>query len=834
MPPPGEVAVLPPDLRPSYRPMVIVLVGVVTGIIADGLLAIPLIAWWTLAGAAWFVWLTCWKCSWERAGSCILLVAIAAAGGAWHQLHWQVFAEDELARFAVPGAEPVCLEAVALKSAERLPAPEFSPLRTIPSGDRSRLEVRVTSLRDGAQWRPCSGITTLLAEGHLLGINRGDRVRIFGRLAANTPGLNPGQFDFGQHYRAERKLCVVRSNYPAAIERLQSSPQWQPARVLEMIRGEGMAILQRHLQPEQMPLAAALLLGQRSELDREQTDQFVTTGTIHLLVVSGMHVGMLTTMLMAIAWISGLSLRTRTLLVLGLVVLYCLVTGARPPVVRATVVVLLVLSAMRSGHRISGASALATAAIVVLLLNPCDLFRTGPQLSFLAVGTLIAMAGVWRRRDERDALARLVAKTRPWPVRAFRFIASWYWRLTLVSAAIWLVALPLVMARFHLCSPVAVILGPLLWVPLFAALGSGFALLLVGWISPAVGDLFGACCEFSIEAIASAVEWGHFAPMSHFWVPGPAEWWVIVFYSGLILAVAVPRDYWPLRWRFAALALWIAIGLAPTFIPDERNELRATFVSVGHGCGVLVDLPDGRTLLYDAGRLGSPEGAVESLSACLWERGATHLDAVVLSHADADHFNALPGLLERFSVGVVYTSPVMFRDDAASLTALREAAEQADVPLREIARADRLEASRGVILEVLHPPRLGLLGSDNADSIVLLVEFEGKRLLLTGDLESPGMEEMLAEAPLDCDIILAPHHGSQRSDPPGLAAWCTPETVVVSGGLGGDIEPVRQAFEAAGAQVLHTAYDGAVDCVLGKEGIRVEPFRSSTGKMGKL
>ena len=86
-------------------------------------------------------------------------------------------------------------------------------------------------------------------------------------------------------------------------------------------------------------------------------------------------------------------------------------------------------------------------------------------------------------------------------------------------------------------------------------------------------------------------------------------------------------------------------------------------------------------MLYDAGRLLSPEESTRSIASVLWSKGVTHLDAVVLSHADSDHFNGLPGLLDRFSVGVVYVSPVMFDDPSAALAALAESIRRARVPL---------------------------------------------------------------------------------------------------------------------------------------------------------
>jgi competence protein ComEC len=253
--------------------------------------------------------------------------------------------------------------------------------------------------------------------------------------------------------------------------------------------------------------------------------------------------------------------------------------------------------------------------------------------------------------------------------------------------------------------------------------------------------------------------------------------------------------------------------------------LECTIVSVGHGSAVVVRLPEGQTLLYDAGCMGDPIYAERAISAVLWHEGIRHLDAVVLSHADADHYNALPGLLKRFSVGAVHVTPLMFERHSPALDALAEAIAKAGVPLDVVASPDRLRAGGDVSIEVLHPPRRGVLGSDNANSIVLAIEYQGRRLLLTGDLEPPGLDDVLAERPLDVDLLMAPHHGSRFSDPPGMARWSTPEFVVISGSRS-DLQPsVAMAYTSRGARVLHTAQSGAVRATISNGDLRVTPWR---------
>ena len=132
------------------------------------------------------------------------------------------------------------------------------------------------------------------------------------------------------------------------------------------------------------------------------------------------------------------------------------------------------------------------------------------------------------------------------------------------------------------------------------------------------------------------------------------------------------------------------------------------------------------------------------------------------------------------------------------------------MPIREIYAGDRLRGGEGCRLEVVHPPRRGVLGSENANSVVLAVEYRGRRLLLPGDLSSPGLDDVLAEEPWPCDVLMAPHHGSRASDPPGLAAWCRPRWVVISGTVRFDPASTTEAYRATGGQVLHTGRVGAV------------------------
>jgi competence protein ComEC len=797
--------------RSDYQPLVVVLFAACGGIVFDRVAPLSIAWWWPAALVTWILWWLLWRGGRHQVAAVLLFISLASTAGAWHHCRWSLFQHDEIGRMASEDPGPAAIEARALGGPRRIPAPPPDALRTIATLDRTRLDVELLGIRDGDAWRPASGVATLFVDGHLLGVQPGDRLRVFVQLGAFHKPANPGEFDFARQARISGRLCWLRSEFPECVTVAARGSGWNVAHVPDSLRAGGDALLWQSLGPRRSGLASAMFLGSREELEPDQTQAFLETGTIHLLVISGLNVGILASCLFWTMRVGLVPRRWALALVAMATVLYAATTDAQPPVVRATVMVLVACLAMVLGRRVLGFNSIAAAGLVVLALNPAELFQAGTQLSFLSVAVLAWFSRERIGRRQLDALDRLIASTRPWHRRVARQIGTNAWRTVLVSLIIWLVICPLVMARFHLLSPVAVLLGPVLGIPVALAMSAGFGIFAVGWIAPVLAHPLGAVCDANLWFMETCVDATRGWPGSHFWVSGPGDWWLAGFYGALACWVLAPRWAPPRRWRVALVAGWSALALAISlFEARDPKTLQCTFLSVGHGAAVVLELPGGQTLLYDAGRLGSPVAASRAVAGYLWSRGITHLDAVVLSHADADHYNALPALLEQFTVGAVYVSPVMFERPNRALLALRGAIERRGVPLRQVWSGDRLHSDGGARLEVRHPPRGGVLGSDNANSIVLSVEYQARRLLLTGDLESPGLDDVMAELPYDCDVLLAPHHGSVYSDPPGFADWSTPEWAVVSGGQRDRREEVTRAYAARGSRVLHTATSGAV------------------------
>jgi competence protein ComEC len=833
------------EVSPRYQPLVTLVVAVAAGVALDrygyaldaGSAPIGVswfVFWWWLAALALLVWWITWNARRTWLAACPLLLAALFAGAAWHHALWNLYGRYDCSRYASLDLAPVCIEAIARETPQRMPAPQPTPLRAIPGGERTRLKLEVRQIRDGTSWRPASGHCRLVIEGQLFGVHPGDRLRIFGQLSRIRPPLNPGEFDFAAHSRADGELVRIRSSAPESITVIDKAGRWRFDRLINSFRDGAKRLVRNFVGPERADLACAILLGAREGLTSEELGPYLLTGTVHVLVVSGMNVAVLAAGLYMFMRLGWLSRRVGLMMIIVVVVCYALLAEAQPPVIRAAVFAVLVCIGAWRGSSGVAFNSLAFAALIVLAFNPADLFRAGPQLSFLAVAALIWIEHWFTARRARsvDPLDQLLADTRPWPIRAMISARGWAVWLLATSLVVWLVTLPLLLNQFHIASPVSVLISPLLWIVVFFAMWSGFFMLAVGLLLPAIGAWFGTACSLSLAALEQLVNSAERLPGGHFFAPGPAWWWVAAFYVALLAAMVRGRAWMAPRWQVAALSVWIIIGLVPPmWRATQRDALDCSFLAVGHGACVLLESPTGETLLYDAGSLGSPEYATQTIASYLWSRGILRLDGIIISHADIDHYNAVPGLLQRFSVGTVYVSPMMFDgiDDSATggpqvlLAAIRDA----DVPVREVWSGDRLRLGSETTLHVFHPPRQGVLGSDNANSITIAVEHAGRRLLLPGDLETPGIEDVMAELPYDCEVLLAPHHGSRRSDPPGFAVWSTPNWVVISGSASSDVRPVVQTYERAGANVMHTNELGLIHFSLGNGPVKIASWRTT-------
>lgn len=803
---------------PLYQPLLRVFLAVAFGITADRLIGFSPWFWLAAFIPCILFWGSLFYKQYYFASSCVLLGTLFILGGGWHNVHWNWIAYRDIGTFAELDASPVVLRG-KIRGQPQWSAADLEQQRfSRPRGPRSRLVLAVDSIRDQGIFQSATGNVEIFADGKFASFAAGDRIEVAGSLSAIGPPTNPGDFDVQQFFRGRGTLCWLDTNHADSLKLLGRGNR--VSRSLGLFRNYLDQLLWQYLAPTNAPLASAMLLGNRDQLAQVTRDDFLLSGTVHLLAISGLHVGILAGLFLVLPRLGLLPRRWGLFLTMLFVIFYAALVEFRPPVTRAAILICVFCYCRWIGRTAFSFNSLALAGLVVLAINPVQLFGVGAQLSFLAVGTLIFFKNWIVIPKSTDPIDQLIESSYSSRERAGKQFLDFTYSAFAVSAVIWLFALPAVAYQFHIVVPIALLANPLLLVPLCFSLVFGMGVLLCGSWFPPLAHTFACGCNTSLWFIQETVQTASQIPGGHWWTSGPPAISVLIFY--LVLWVIYLKFHaHKIHWMIFAVTLWFTLGWwGPNWLATQtasrRQNLTITVLDVGHGGCVLLELPGGKNLLYDCGSFGSPKNAHSTASALLWKNGIHQLDAVIISHADSDHFNGLPALAERFAIHQVLVTPRLKKQATLvpMVSQLLQELASLSIDVQQISRGRSLNIVCPATLEILSPPKAGIQGSDNANSIVLAIEFDGFRILLPGDLEANGLDQLLASQACHYDIVMAPHHGSKNSRPKAFLEWCLPDFVIVSAGRGKNTEIPKLLPPDLPAKVFHTGYGGAVQIII--------------------
>jgi len=750
------------------------------------------------------------------------LVLFGSLAACWHHAYWNFYPANEISRWATEEARPVCISAKILSEPRRVAVATIQDHLNRPrdQSEQHRFLIRCLWIRDGDLWVPTAGRVLVTAPAGADNLHAGDQITVLGRLREIAGPSNPGAFDFRNHYRRHRIGSSIYCSHADSIEVIKRSAA---APWLASLRTRLNELAWHHLAPQQASLASAILLGNREQLEPARREVFLQTGTIHLLAISGLHVGILACCFFAIFRCGWLSRNACLLLTIGFVVFYAWLVEFRPPVVRASILIVLFCAARMLGRSGLSYNVLALAALLVLAINPTDLFALGTQLSFLAVAA-IQFGNRWIFNRTTDPLQQLIQSTQSWPVRACQAVLTNLRAAFVVSGLIWLISIPLVAINFHVLAPVGLVVNPLVLLPIAISLYAGITIFVFGDIAAWIANVAAVVCTISLRFIESFVGWASQIPYSHIWTAGPPLISVIIFYLGWFIFGLFPLTRVSIR-RLCGLGIaWLVLGWCVPVLANHlyqtqfQRSLTTTFIDVGHGTAVLIELPNGKVVLYDCGSTVSSKFAARSVSDVLWNKGIGTIDSIIVSHADIDHFNGIPELSQRFSIGTVYLSPMMNQHKSPSVTELKQSLNNSRINIKELRASSRFSIDHDVAIDVLAPTGHSEHSNDNSASIVLSIEYQGQRILLPGDIEKEGLETLLRSPATHFNLIMAAHHGSSHSDPHRFCDWATPQHLAVSCGTGKFSPVIAEAANRHHCQLLRTDTGGALTFEIRRDG----------------
>ena len=739
---------------------------------------------------------------------------------------------DELSEIATRKPEPIVAKALVSGSAVWSPNPNYRPNVPTSQEHRTRWDILVTGVRSGVDlWRDVAVNSTLLIDGRIDDLLPGDEILIHGSFRRIYPATNPGNYDYSIVAARENRFVQFAADNRDQIELINSTTRFPFSR----LRAQAIRFVDRNLRQRvtngQSPLAAALVFGQRQQVDWEDQQQLMATGTLHMLAISGMHVEIVALGIAVLCMLFGIEDWKRFVVLAGLCAAYAVLAAAKPPVLRATILVIAFEYARIHGRQARLGNLLPFAGIVLFWAWHANIYNAGVHLSFLAVAAIGIFLFDSKSNLSEDSPIKLLLRENWGLIRRWLHIAWVKLRATCqLSLWVWLITAPLIWWHFHLVSPIAIPLNVLLAIPLAIGLLAGLATGLLGAV-PVVGAAAGWVCGCSLEAISQLVAWAETITGGHVWLPSPPLWFVVAYYSvvgGWLLVCGRER-----RWSLASLLVLLLgagvgmhafgprgfTGISLGTASKQANEdLRITFLDVGHGTSVVIEMPSGHVWVYDAGHMGSSERSHEGIANAIWHIGASRIDMLFVSHADSDHYNAVQGLAQRFSIGKVASTSRFFESEDQPVIDLLQDLREKHVPLETLAAGDYGQLA-GVDWRVLHPAEKAWIESDNASSLTLFVEFKETRVLLPGDLEASGLTSLVELPARPCHLLMAPHHGSVTLDPTELLMWCRPEFVLISGNHRANRARVLERYENHVSDVGVTFRDGAIQCRVNESGV---------------
>lgn len=687
----------------------------------------------------------------------------------------------------------------------------------------------------------------------------GSRVHISGSFSLYTEATNIGQFDARNYYAARKiygqvkKAAIVYTEPPNIIGRGKEC-LWQ---------------LRRHLAEsflevygeENGALLAAMLLGERTFLSEETQSLYKAAGALHVIAVSGLHISLLGLGLYRLLRRIFASQAPAAVISVLCMAAYVFLVGNPPSAVRAFIMFAMGLLAGYWKRTLDPPTALSLSAAIILMGNPFYIGQSSFLLSFLAILAISVF---------QPALKECLALINPYHFPLFRLLDSRRaWGLHLLdpqkvpgvchellkkvgngllsSFSVWIVTLPVQLFFFSEVSLFGIFFN-LLIIPLMGVillLGiAGLFLKEIFHLFAFLADSALTDLEITVISICRYAEGIFFAIIKAggsladrlsftMWTPGKPVYGKMLLAFCLLLLFCLlgnlsengrsfPEKFWKYR-------LGILLGVILLLAGYPAHNLQITFLDVGQGDGICMELPDGRVYLMDGGSSDVSKVGNYRLVPFLKAKGIRKIDAVFLSHGDTDHINGIAELLEEKQISIDCVC-LPAGAEQEKFAEIKDLARARNISVRTIQAGDFWE-NNGTKFWCLNPA--DVTESGNAASVVLYMEYQNFSMLLTGDLEGEGEKGVAAllrsNAITGISVLKVAHHGSKNSTKEEFLLQCSPAVAVISCGerntYGHPHKETLERLNDMGTAVYRTDCSGAVQITVAGNRMKVTEYR---------
>lgn len=705
--------------------------------------------------------------------------------------------------------------------------------------DQVLYQFRAREVVKGKERFSVSGVVRLQVKECSRVFSYGDLLRVSGFLIRPPQPGNPGAFNYRTYLEREGIHVILLARGEDSLVKAGAGHVNPLLGMAQVAKQKLAAAASESLEPARAAILNGIVFGSQGLIDPETRQAFSETGIVHILSVSGLHVGLVLGGLVGLLRLLRAPPGLTAPLVSPVLLFYALMTGLNPAVLRAVFMALLFVWAHHLGRDQDWPTTLALAALIMLLWKPLQIYNPGFQLSFAATWGILYLGP--------PLTAWLTGLLQNLPANAARIAAP----ALAVPLAAQLATVPLVAWYYNLISPVSIpanllavpLVGLILFLGILAAVMGLFWLPLAGLINAGTGvvmDLFLALVDL-LQGLPGAVVY----------LATPPVLLAAAWYGGLLL---IPRfcskttcPAFPGRFKNRAI-MGAALGMILLLVwwpfGGGGQKLTVHFIDVGQGDSILVQTPGGKNMLIDTGgwreEFSTGSGAGSQVVAPYLRRiGVRRLDVLLLTHPHEDHAGGAAYLVKNFPVSLALAPPGVLSDESGeyrrskvaeeipgAFTMLVKNMEVRGIPVKAAGAGDSLALDRAVSIEILSPGAGTGSGVNlNNISLVLKLTFKERTFIFTGDAEVEAQKDLLDRGEdLQADVLKMPHHGS-RTLLPELVQQVQPEIAVITVGahntFGHPAPSTLDLLERSGVEVYRTDLDGAVVIETDGHGLQV-------------
>lgn len=726
--------------------------------------------------------------------------------GAAYARNYDMLPDGHIANYATESGSKVLLKGIVIDD------PVIK--KAFYNRDKISFTIEANSIKHDSVEESVTGLvkTDIYTSGKTKPPVAGDELIMEGTLLKPEGLKNPGLFDYSRYLWIKNIYAALSVSENNSVRLLRGGCVNPVIRWAYRVRHSIRDAIIRYTGKRYSGFLNAIIIGERTQLDSSITDDFVKTGTVHVIAISGLNIALVAGIFLIIFRLLGIRKKLNLALTSLAIVFYCFVAGSSPPVVRATAVFVIASFGYIINRESDILNSLSLAAFLILLTNPKELFDPSFQLSFGSVISIVLFAprieGIFGKK------------------------ANYVIKSAAVSIAASLGVFPIVARYFNIVSPIAVVANLVIVPALFVLTVASFIFLSLNMIGA-------VCCLGWMGGILSALTWLTFyinhlfaqIPVSYIRIPSPSPFFIFVYYAFLAyIFFAKNRRYLPI----AALVL-LNIFVWSQDIRYKDKELSITFLDVGKGDSAVVRFPGGGTMLVDGGS-GGIEGMADAgksvVAPYLWNKGIRRLDAVIVTHFHEDHLGGLFYILENFKVGSIIDNGRPSSVDMALYEKYISIIRKMRIRRIIAGGGDYITGFGNVKILVLNPDKVSKDTDPNDNSLVLKIIYGNFSALFLGDISSRAMDHIMTYGELlKSDIVKMPHHGGDVGDHMVVKKFfdlISPRVSVTSAGGRYRYSKIsrntKELVESLGLINYETKKQGAIKIVSDGEHFKVSPF----------